>query len=105
MAEEKGDVPNQEILENNLPRMESVALPKEALYRKHPSIGNEYLYSYCLNSIEHNGKVLMSYCSDAHLDFLESHDLEQCVLECSEFEKSGGAFRCLTMIHNITKTP
>ncbi|TSC89204.1 MAG: hypothetical protein G01um10143_585 [Parcubacteria group bacterium Gr01-1014_3] len=95
----------QEILEKNLPRMKSVALPKDAVYRKQPAIGDEYLYSYCLNSIENNGKVLMSYCSSTHRKLLESHGLQPIVLDCSEFEKSGGAFRCLTMIHNITKTP
>ena len=84
-------------------KVKVVRLRKEDVYRHHPAIGGEYLYSYCLNSIENNGKVLMPYVSDGHGDVLTKHSLTPLVpkLGSSEFEKSGGSYRCLTMIHNI----
>jgi hypothetical protein len=79
-----------------------VGLKKEEVYRNHPALNNEYEYSYCLNSIERNGKVLMPWVSDGHADILVNNGLSPLVprLGSSEFEKSGGSFRCLTMIHN-----
>ena len=92
-----------EKLRENLPGVKIVDLPEEILYRNHPDFGGEYLYSYCLNSIENNGKVLMSWCHPKHREILEDCGLQVIVCEDSEFERSGGAHRCETMIHNITK--
>ena len=99
------EVHTQKILSENLPNVTIIPLPEKAVMRRHPDFGNEYLYSYCLNSIEHNKKVLMPYCSDYHRKVLEKHGLKVIVPEdgSSEFERSGGSYRCLTMIHNLTR--
>lgn len=93
------------VLEENLPDVTIVALGDEAVMREHDDFGGEYLYSYCLNSIEHDGRVLMPYCSSQHREVLERHGLRVIVPKdgSSEFERSGGSYRCLTMIHNITR--
>lgn len=80
-------------------------LGRRAVYRYHPAIKDEngrpeYLYSYCLNSFENNGKVLMSYCSDQHFELLQTLGLTPMVVDSSELEKSGGSWRCSLMIHN-----
>ncbi len=78
-------------------------LSSEAVMRNHPEFGGERLYSYCLNALENCGKVIQPYCSGEHQALLENHGLTVIVPEggSSEFERSGGSYRCLTMIHNF----
>ncbi|MDP3962928.1 MAG: hypothetical protein Q8Q39_00315 [bacterium] len=73
--------------------------------RHHPDFGGEYLYSYTLNAIERNGMVLMPYCAPSFGKILEHHGLKVIVPPdgSSEFERSGGSYRCLTMFHNVTR--
>ena len=88
-----------------LPHMCIVQINENEAMRKHPDFGGEYLYSYTLNAIEHNGKVLMPYCAPSLAKMLESYHLDVIVPPdgSSEFERSGGSYRCLTMFHNVTK--
>ena len=90
-------------LKNGLPGVKLAVLSNGGAFRYHPAFGGEYLYSYCLNSLESRGKVVMPYCSDEHRRLLEEHHLQPIVPEggSSEWERSGGSYRCMTMIHNV----
>lgn len=93
-----------EILRRELPDATIDVLVDLDVMRHHPEFGGEYLYSYCLNSIENNGKVIQPYCSSVHRNRLKlGGNLEIVIPEggSSEFERSGGSYRCLTMIHNL----
>ncbi len=85
--------------------VEIVELGDEALFRNLEFLNNQCDYSYALNSIEKDGKVLLPYCSDELLELLVNRNLTPIVPELgsSEFEKSGGSYRCMMNIHNITK--
>lgn len=89
----------------NFPGTIIIPLQKETLYRKHPDFAGEYLYSYALNAIERHGIAIQPYCDPIHKKLLNRHGISVVVPEdgSSEFERSGGSYRCLLMIHNETK--
>ena len=89
----------------NFPGTRIVPLSEATLFRKHPDFDGEYLYSYALNAVERNVKVLQPYCHEIQEKILRDHGLEVIVPEdgSSEFERSGGSYRCLMMIHNVTQ--
>jgi len=99
------EIDTRKIIESNFPSAKIFALSNDEAMRHHPAFGDEYIYSYTLNSIERNGKVIMPYCSSKLHEFLSDAGLRVIVPESgsSEFERSGGSYRCLTMIHNKTK--
>ncbi|MDO8516087.1 MAG: hypothetical protein Q7S28_02450 [bacterium] len=92
------------ILTQNLPATQIDVVHDTEAMRHHPDFGGEYLYSYTLNAIEHQGTVLMPYCAPLLAEKLGRLGL--CVIVppdgSSEFERSGGSYRCLTMFHNVT---
>ncbi|MBI1975134.1 MAG: hypothetical protein HYS57_02110 [Parcubacteria group bacterium] len=80
-------------------------LQKNQLFRYHPDFGDEYRYGHSLNQIEHRGISLQPYCGQALRALLAAHKISVVVPEdgSSEFERSGGSFRCLVMLHHTTK--
>lgn len=93
-----------DVLSSEFPGTCIVALGEDILFRHHPDFGGEWLYSYALNAVEHRGVVLQPYCHPAHRELLESAGLRVLVPKdgSSEFERSGGSYRCLMMLHNTT---
>lgn len=91
-----------ETLALNFPKTHIVPLSESTLFRVHPDFAGEYLYSYALNAIEQNKKVLQPYCNPAQKEILSAYDLKVIVPKdgSSEFERSGGSYRCLMMMHN-----
>lgn len=91
-----------EKLKQSFSGVEIIKLGNEELFREHPDFGGEYRYSYALNAIEHKGLVIQPYCHPKHREIMEKRGLKVMVPEdgSSEFERSGGSYRCLTMMHN-----
>ena len=94
-----------EHLAYNFPGTRVVPLSEATLFRNHPDFAGEWLYSYALNAVEQKGKVLQPYCHPTQEKILRDYGLEVIVPEdgSSEFERSGGSYRCLMMIHNVTQ--
>lgn len=92
----------EERLKETLKGVKILKLGEKELFRNHLDFGGEYLYSYALNAIENKGIAIQPYCHHQHQAILDKHGIKVIVPEdgSSEFERSGGSYRCLTMIRN-----